>query len=220
MNKKAIVPGGTGFLGQAVLKALSADGYEVYASAANEEDRARYQGPAQVSVVDLADLESTRLWAASVGAPSHAMISVAGGFSMRKLSELKPGDFEEMFKMNAQTAFNCVAAFAPLMTGGGAMVLVGSQSFAGAAGMSLYAASKAAVVSLARSAALELRGAGIRVNAILPDTIDTPANRAAMPNADFDTWSKPEEIARVASFLASDAANIISGNAINLGRTV
>ena len=97
-------------------------------------------------------------------------------------------------------------------------VLVGSQAYQGAAGMSLYAASKAAVVSFAKSAALELHDKGITVNCILPDIIDTPANREAMPDADFDTWAKPDEIAEVIGFLLSEGARVASGNAIRLGR--
>jgi NAD(P)-dependent dehydrogenase (short-subunit alcohol dehydrogenase family) len=84
--------------------------------------------------------------------------------------------------------------------------------------MSAYAASKAGVVSLAKSASLEWEGRGIRVNVILPDTIDTLPNRKAMPDANFDKWQKPSEIAEVISFLLSQKAINIKGNALDLGR--
>src|SRR5262249_29236919 len=111
-----------------------------------------------------------------------------------------------------------LAAFVPKLSTGAGVVVVGSQAYEGAAKMSPYAASKAAVVSLARSAAAELKGAGVKVNAVLPDTIDTPANRKAMPNADFDKWAKPEELAAVITWLCSPAASVVSGNAIRVGR--
>jgi NAD(P)-dependent dehydrogenase (short-subunit alcohol dehydrogenase family) len=104
------------------------------------------------------------------------------------------------------------------MQRGAAAVVVGSQAYEGAAGMAAYAASKAAAVSLARSAALEWKAAGVRVNAVLPDTIDTPANRRAMPDADFDRWATPDELAEVVVWLCSPSARIVSGNALKVGR--
>lgn len=219
MQKRAVVTGGTGELGRAVALKLSQQEYEVHLSAVDEDEAAKYRGPGIVGVADLTDLASARKWASSIGAPVSGLACLAGGFEMVNLAEAKEGDFDKMFRTNVQTAANALAAFTPLMQGGAA-VLVGSQSFEGAKGMSLYAASKAAVVSLARSAALELQSKGIRANSVLPNTIDTPANRAAMPNSDFEKWAKPEEIAEVIAFLFSDAARIVSGNAIRLGRTV
>jgi 3-oxoacyl-[acyl-carrier protein] reductase len=75
--------------------------------------------------------------------------------------------------------------------------------------MAPYAASKAAVISFARSAALEWKEARVRVNAVLPDTIDTPANRRAMPNADYSRWATPEEIAEVIVWLCSPGASLV-----------
>jgi NAD(P)-dependent dehydrogenase (short-subunit alcohol dehydrogenase family) len=99
-----------------------------------------------------------------------------------------------------------------LEAGGGAIVCVSSraavQPFAGAAG---YITAKAAVLALVDALHAEYKDDGIRVNAILPSTIDTPANRRSMPDADFDTWVKPEEIARVVAFLVSDDAAVTSG---------
>jgi NAD(P)-dependent dehydrogenase (short-subunit alcohol dehydrogenase family) len=110
-----------------------------------------------------------------------------------------------------------LAAFATKLGTGSAAVVVGSQSLGGAAGMAAYAASKAAVVSLARSAALEWKPRGVRVNAVLPDVIDTPANRRAMPNADVSRWAKPEQVAEVMVWLCSKGAAAVSGNAILVG---
>ncbi len=222
MRKTAVVTGGTGFLGQAVVRRFIADGFDVHLSALTAEEVAKYAGPGVVSVDDLADLDSARKWASVIDAPVHAVSLIAGGFAMKPLKEMSAADFDQMFDTNARTAANTLSAMIPLMerADGAAAILVGSQSFEGAAGMALYAASKAAVVSLARSAALEMKKQKIRVNVILPNTIDTPANRSAMPDADFEKWAKPDEIAEVISFLCSSSAILVSGNAIRLGRTL
>jgi NAD(P)-dependent dehydrogenase (short-subunit alcohol dehydrogenase family) len=120
--------------------------------------------------------------------------------------------------VNFKTAIHALSAFTPKLGQGSAVVLVGSQAYEGAARMAPYAASKAAVVSLTRSAAAELKSAGVRVNAVLPDTMDTPANRRAMPDADFSRWAKPEEVAAVILWLCSAEARVVSGNAIRVGR--
>jgi len=87
-------------------------------------------------------------------------------------------------------------------------------AFDHAAGASAYAASKAAAVAMMDSLAADTRGTGVRVNSVLPSIIDTEANRKAMPNADFGTWPKPEEIAQVILFLCSDEAKVIHGAAV------
>jgi NAD(P)-dependent dehydrogenase (short-subunit alcohol dehydrogenase family) len=139
---------------------------------------------------------------------------------MKNLDQLEEADFDAMFDLNVRTATNTLTAVSDALVKGGAAVLVGSRAAVGAGGMSLYAASKAAVVALARSAALEWRHRGIRVNCILPDTIDTPANRKAMPDADFTRWAKPEQVAAVIAFLCSDSGTIITGAAIPVGYSV
>jgi len=102
-----------------------------------------------------------------------------------------------------------------LKQGHGAIVNVASKAAVDhAAGAAAYAASKAAAVAMLDSLAMDLKGSGVRVNSILPNIIDTEANRKAMPKADFAKWPKPEEIARVILFLCSDDARVIHGAAI------
>jgi NAD(P)-dependent dehydrogenase (short-subunit alcohol dehydrogenase family) len=137
---------------------------------------------------------------------------------MNDLGKFSGADYTEIFDMNERTAFSTLNAFSESLATGASVILVGSQAYTGAAGKSAYAASKAAVVSLAKSAAMEWKDRGIRVNVVLPDIIDTPANRKSMPNADFDKWQKPSEIAEVIAFLLSGMAINVTGNAINLNR--
>lgn len=168
--------------------------------------------------LDLTDFAATKSWAGSIGKPVHGLVALAGGFRMKRLGELGEEHYMETIALNTKTAFSTLDAFADKLADGASVVLVGSQAYSGAKDMSVYAASKAAVVSLAKSASLEWKPRGIRVNAILPDTIDTPANRKSMPDANFDAWQKPVEIAEVIAFLLSNSASVVSGNAIALGR--
>ncbi len=217
MDKVALVTGGTGALGRAVMAALHRDGYTVVGTAATTAERDAYQGAGQVTVVDLRDLDATRAFVSSLG-QVHAAVLCAGGFGMQSLQELSASFYDAQLDVNLRTAANTLSALVPVLARPSAVVLVGSQAYRGAAGKAIYAAAKAAVVSLTRSAALELKSQGVRVNALLPDTIDTPTNRADMPAADFDAWAKPEELAEVVCFLCSDLGQVVSGNALRVGR--
>jgi NAD(P)-dependent dehydrogenase (short-subunit alcohol dehydrogenase family) len=122
-----------------------------------------------------------------------------------------------MFAMNLRTAVaSCKAALPALLESGrGRIVNIGAGAAAkGRAGMGAYTASKAGVQRLTESLADELKDRGVTVNAILPGTIDTPRNRADMPDADFSRWVAPAAIAEVILFLASDAAAAVTGAAI------
>jgi NAD(P)-dependent dehydrogenase (short-subunit alcohol dehydrogenase family) len=213
MKRVALVTGGTGELGGAVASAFAAQGYDVHVTASH----ARESQHGAVHVVDLANLDAVRGLAEGF-TEMHALALCAGGFAMSPLASLRASVVDDMMAKNFKTAAYVLAAFVPKLRAGSGVVVVGSQAYEGAAQMSAYAASKAAAVSLARSAAAELKDAGVRVNAVLPDTIDTPANRQAMPKADFEKWAKPDELAAVITWLCSPAASIVSGNAIRVGR--
>jgi NAD(P)-dependent dehydrogenase (short-subunit alcohol dehydrogenase family) len=212
----AVVTGATGALGSVASRAFAEQGYEVHRVGSAH---AKEQGgePGRLHQVDLLDLDATRELAGQFAAVD-ALALCAGGFSMAAIGSLNRDDIDGMIDVNFKTAVHALSAFAPKLAAGSAVVVVGSQAYEGAARMAPYAASKAAAVSLAKSAAAELRGAGVRVNAVLPDTIDTPANRRAMPNADFARWAKPEEVSAVIVWLCSPGATIVSGNAIRVGR--
>ena len=211
----AVVTGATGALGGAVSRAFAEQGYDVHRVGLPHPHQS--EAPGRLHPVDLVDIDATRELAGQF-AEVHALALCAGGFSMGALPGLQRSDIDGMLDINFRTAVNAIAAFAPKLVAGSAVVVVGSQAYEGAARMAPYAASKAAVVSLAKSAAAELHGGGVRVNAVLPDTMDTPANRKSMPGADFARWAKPEEVAAVITWLCSPEASVVSGNAIRVGR--
>ncbi|HVO50746.1 MAG TPA: SDR family NAD(P)-dependent oxidoreductase [Thermoanaerobaculia bacterium] len=146
------------------------------------------------------------------------LVNAVGGFAGGKpLWESDPDLLERMLTLNLRSAWALARAVVPLMRseGRGAIVNVAAHAaLAPPAGLGAYAASKAAAIALIASLAADLRGTGVRANSILPSTIDTPANRRSMPNADFSKWSKPEDIARVVLFLSGDDARLVSGAAI------
>ena len=212
----AVVTGGTGALGAAVARHFAAAAYDVHVTMSREPAPSGYSGLGRGHVVDLTKLDAVRALAQKFDQVS-ALVLCAGGFAGARLDALDGRDVDAMLEVNFKTAVNALSAFGEKLPRGAAAVLVGSQSYAGAAGMAPYAASKAAVVSLMQSAALEWQARGVRVNAVLPEVIDTPANRKAMPAADTSRWAKPEDVADVIVWLCSPSASIVSGNAIKVG---
>jgi NAD(P)-dependent dehydrogenase (short-subunit alcohol dehydrogenase family) len=141
-----------------------------------------------------------------------------GGFAIGgRVHETAIEEFEKQFRLNLRSSYLMTqAALASMLEhGGGSIVCVGTraavQPFRGAAG---YISSKAAVIAFAQAVAVEYRDDGIRCNAILPSVIDTPANRASMPKADYERWVKPEAIAGVIAHLLSDDSEPVSGAAL------
>jgi NAD(P)-dependent dehydrogenase (short-subunit alcohol dehydrogenase family) len=146
------------------------------------------------------------------------LCNIAGGFRMGPaVHETPDKDWSFLFDLNARTVVNTARAVVPHMiaAGGGKIVNVGAYAAQkGAAHMGAYVASKSAVIRLTESMAAELREKNINVNCVLPTIIDTPQNRAAMPEADPRRWVAPEDLARVIVFLASDEARAIHGAAL------
>lgn len=146
------------------------------------------------------------------------LVNAVGGFAGGKpLWESDPADLGRMLDLNLRSGWTLARAAVPalLAQGRGAIVNVAAQSaLSPPAGLGAYAASKAAAIALLASLAADLKGTGVRANTILPSIIDTPANRKAMPEADFSKWPKPDEIARVVLFLCGDGATVIHGAAI------
>jgi NAD(P)-dependent dehydrogenase (short-subunit alcohol dehydrogenase family) len=143
------------------------------------------------------------------------LLNIAGGFRAgRPLHETSLSDWDLMIDLNARSVFiTCQAAIPHMLSQGyGVIINIASRAaLRGEALQSAYSASKAAVVRLTESMAAELKAAGINVNCVMPGIIDTPQNRAAMPEADFSKWVAPEAVADVILFLSSDGARAIHG---------
>jgi NAD(P)-dependent dehydrogenase (short-subunit alcohol dehydrogenase family) len=146
------------------------------------------------------------------------LANIAGGFTMGPpVHETDEKTWDFMLNLNAKTAFLTCRAVVPQMlaAGGGKIINVGARAgLQGSAKMAPYIVSKSAVIRLTESLAAELKHKGINVNCILPGTIDTPANRESMPNADFEKWVPPSDLASVILFLASPVAKAVQGAAV------
>lgn len=220
MAEAALVAGGAGALGGAVVDELRRRGWDVTVidRQPHEEDGPPPGGGALRFVqADLLDAESAAAAVQSVEG-LRAVVNLVGGFSMgTDVGDTELEDFEFMLRLNLVPAFNLARAAMPLLAGagGGAFVCVSARAalepFAGAAG---YITAKAGVLAFVRALHAEYGDAGVRANAILPSVIDTPANRAAMPQADWTRWVAPAEIGRVVAALCSDDLTPTSGAAV------
>jgi NAD(P)-dependent dehydrogenase (short-subunit alcohol dehydrogenase family) len=216
-DKVIVVTGAAGALGNAVAECLSSRGLAVVAL--DVSDAAAL--PAKVALglagVDLTDEASTqRAFDAIAGrfGAIDGLVNVAGGFAWETVEDGSAATWDRLYSINVKTALHAFRAALPLLKDGGAVVNIGAAAAAKAeAGMGAYAASKSAVARLTEALAAEHKGK-IRVNAVLPSIIDTPANRADMPDADFGRWVTPRELADVIAFLVSDEASGITGAAI------
>jgi 3-oxoacyl-[acyl-carrier protein] reductase len=216
-GKVVVVTGALGALGKVVAETALARGARVAGI-----DHAASQIPAatanriELGGVDLSDAAQAKTAIDAVAAHfgrCDALINIAGGFAFEAIAEGDPKTWQRMYALNVLTALNASRSAIPYLSssGAGRIVNVGAMgALQAGAGMGAYAASKAGVHRLTEALAAEWKGR-ITVNAVLPSTIDTPANRAGMPKADFAKWVTPAELAEVILFLASDAASAVTG---------
>ncbi|MFQ5838466.1 MAG: SDR family oxidoreductase [Thermoplasmata archaeon] len=227
-GKVALVTGGTGALGRHVTKAFLEEGAKVAVSYIIDEELVELEqivGDLKPSLKAYkADVTSDQEVSSLVSTVMEDLESIdilvnvvggyVGGTPVAKTS-LKDWDF--MMNLNLKSIFLCCRGVAPHMEkrGYGKVVNISSRTgLEGEAGHAPYSVSKAGVIRLTETLADELRVKGINVNCILPSIIDTPANRQAMPKADFSKWPKPWEVARVILFLASEDAKLLHGAAV------
>jgi NAD(P)-dependent dehydrogenase (short-subunit alcohol dehydrogenase family) len=215
-GKVVVVTGASGALGKVVAELALARGARV--AGVDHAPSQIQAAPDRIELggVDLSD--SAQAKKAIEAAASHfgrldALINIAGGFAFEAVAEGDPKTWQRMYALNVLTALNASRSALPhlAVSGAGRIVNVGAMAALQAgAGMGAYAASKAGVHRLTEALAAEWKGK-ITVNAVLPSIIDTPANRASMPKADFAKWVIPEELANVILFLTSDAASAVTG---------
>ena len=224
-NRHVVVTGGTGALGAAVAELIAGAGATVHIPAHRNPDPAKFPlaGNARVRVaapVDLGDEAAVRAFYDSVPA-LWASVHCAGGFTGAAVAETSLAGFRQMFETNAVTCFHCCreavrrirAAGAAAGTGGRLVNVAARPAVIPTPGLSAYAASKAAVASLTLTLSEELAAERIWANAVLPSIMDTPANRQAMPKADFSKWPKVDDVAATIAFLASPQ-NVVSRGAL------
>jgi NAD(P)-dependent dehydrogenase (short-subunit alcohol dehydrogenase family) len=219
---KALVTGGTGGLGTDVARVLRDEGYDTHVTASSSSSAERFrkaEDTARITPhsVDFGQPGGVAQAFAGIGGPLAVLVATIGGFSTGPLSEITDEEVDYLVGINLKSAIITLREAYPYLieNGGAGVVLVSARSaVTGGAGVVAYSATKAAVVNLALSTAHEWLEHGISVNAVLPSTMDTPANRAAMPGAEFDRWPTTRQVADVIAFLVSDRARIVSGGAI------
>ena len=220
VGRHVVVTGGTGALGRAVVGALRAANAICHVPnlVAAELDGFPFATDAGVHItrgVDVADEAAVQRFYRALP-PLWASVHLAGGFAMAPIGEISAADFTAQFQMNALTTFLCSAAAVTAFRArgatqggaapGGRIVNVSARPAIEprlGAGMIAYTASKSAVAALTQALAQELTDEQIWVNAVAPSILDTPANRAAMPEADHSRWVSPADLAEVITFLAS-----------------
>lgn len=215
-EKVIVITGALGALGAVVTETAVARGARVAGIDHAPSQNAATPNKIELGGVDLSDAAAAKK--AVDAAAAHfgkidALVNIAGGFTYQTVSEGDIKSWQRMYALNVLTALNTSRAAIPHLqaSSAGRIVNVGAMgALQAGSGMGPYAASKAGVHRLTEALAAEHKGK-ITVNAVLPSTIDTSANRASMPKADFSKWVTPQELADVILFLVSDAASAVTG---------
>jgi NAD(P)-dependent dehydrogenase (short-subunit alcohol dehydrogenase family) len=219
-----LVTGASGGLGGAVTEAFLAGGWRVVAASRSARQAAAAAGHDRLVAVagDLdepADVDATVATAAADGAaPLRALVNLVGGYTQGgRVHETPVEELERQLALNLRPTWLVTKAVLPHLVagGGGAVVCVSSRAaVAPFPGGASYATAKAAVLAFAQAVAVEYRRDGVRCNAVLPSVIDTPANRAAQPDADHSRWVPPQQVAGVIRFLCGEESAPTSGAAV------
>jgi NAD(P)-dependent dehydrogenase (short-subunit alcohol dehydrogenase family) len=215
-----VITGASGALGSAVALAVAGQGHRVaLIDHAKHTPHGLIDGDDCLILggVDLTDAQSATAAIEAVAARFGGLdvvLNIAGGFSWETVEGGGAGTWQRLFSLNVQTAANVSRAAVPHLkrSKAGRIVNVGANgALKASTGMGAYAASKAGVHRLTEALAEELKAHGVTVNAVLPSIIDTPANRADIPKADFATWVTTDDLAAVMLFLASEKASAVTG---------
>ncbi len=213
-GKVVVITGAVGTLGKAVAEAAAFLGATVVA--VDRVEGAKLAGVQVAPALDLGNAQAVREAFASLATKYgriDALVNVAGGFAWETLADGSIETWDRLYQMNVKTAVNaCQAALPYFPESGGRIVNIGAAGAVKAgAGMGAYAASKSGIARLTEALAEELKARDTTVNAVLPSIIDTPVNRADMPDADYSKWVTPQALADVIVFLLSNRARAITG---------
>jgi NAD(P)-dependent dehydrogenase (short-subunit alcohol dehydrogenase family) len=216
-DRTALVTGGAGGLGRSVVDTLLGHGWRVVVPLEAGTELDERPGLSTV-VADLTDPDDVSRVVQAASGDLRALVNLVGGFAAdQPVADTPITEFERLFRLNLRPTYLVTQAVLPRLVsaGSGSIVCTGAAAalhpFAGGAG---YTASKAAVIAFAKTVAEEGRPHGVRCNAILPTTIDTKANREAMPESEWHKLVPPARIASTVAFLCSDASAAINGAAI------
>lgn len=227
MSGRVLITGASGALGRSVVARFLDAGDAVVAVGATDgalaelrplagEDRLVLQ---RANLAVTAEVEGVFAGEESAAGVPRAVVHLVGGFRYARFADLSDADWSYLMKLNLDTTFRvfreCARRFE--RGGGGSLVAVSAPAaFLGEAGVGGYAAGKAGVLRMVESLAREMAPFGGRANAVLPGTMDTPANRAAMPDADPAQWAKTDDVAAVIHFLTTPAAAAVNGAAVRV----
>lgn len=217
-SKTVVVTGGSGALGSAVVGGLLSAGARCIVPYVHEAEAQRFphRGDPKVTLIAVKDLadEADVAKVYADAAPLWASIHLAGGFAMGKVADTGKAALMAQIDGNLVSCFLCCRAALQAMQGGGRIVNVAARpglEWRTGAGMTAYTIAKSGVATLTVALAEEAAKDGVLVNAVAPSIMDTPANRKAMPKADFDAWPKVEEVAATILFLASPDNTVTRG---------
>jgi NAD(P)-dependent dehydrogenase (short-subunit alcohol dehydrogenase family) len=218
-GRRVVVTGGTGALGTAVVGELLTAGAVCTVPYVHEAEAQSFpsRGDPNVTLIAVSDLaDETQVARVYDGLKPWASIHIAGGFAPGKVTETDKKALMAQIDSNLASCFLCCRAAAKVMlsSGGGRIVNVAARpalEWRSGAGMTAYTVAKAGVAALTVALAEEVAKDGVLVNAVAPSIMDTPANRKAMPKANFDAWPKVEEVAATILFLASPDNRVTRG---------
>src|SRR5689334_10514751 len=230
MARVVLVTGGSGALGQAITRRFLGEGATVCVPWIVDAERERLAASVEAATRPRLELERcdvaddaamARLTQSILARHRHIDVleSAVGGFAMGDLAQTDRRLWDTMLTMNLTTAYVAAHAVVPPMLagGGGRVVAVASRAVVPpVGGMIAYTVAKAGVIAFVQALAAETRGRGVTVNAVLPSTMDTPANRAAMPNVDPKTWVPVEAVADAIGYLAAESSGHISGTLLGI----
>ena len=230
MARTVLVTGGSGALGQAITRRFLGAGDTVCVPWIVEKERERLETSVSVETrtrlllerCDVGDDAAMARLVASVIARERrldVLVSAVGGFAMGDLEHTDRGLWDTMIALNLTTQYVAAHAVLPhmLAAGSGRIVAIASRAVVPPGGGLIgYTVAKAAVIALVQALAAETKGRGVTANAVLPSTMDTPANRAAMPDVDPNTWVPVEAVADAIAYLAAETSGHVTGTLLSI----